>query len=88
MKISLCNLLGPICATYRFEDGSIMRRSSRESLTYERFQKPIHIEFCYNGLNGYRYYLPDSLAADERQDLIPKIEEYCRRKRYRIVKGQ
>jgi hypothetical protein len=65
-----------------------MRRSSRGSLTYERLQKPIHIQFYYNPPNGYEYYVPENLTADERQDLIPKVEEYCRRKRYKIFKGQ
>ena len=86
MVISLCNLLGPLCTTYRFDDGSTMRRSSRESITYERDKVPIHIEFYCNGSDGYEYYLPENIADKDRDNLTRKIE-YGEKKRYKIVKG-
>lgn len=86
MAISLCNLLA-FCSTYRFDDGSIMKRSSRESISYEHLRKHFDIDFYYNGSNGYEYYLPPNIADDDRRALVQKIEIYCKKKRYRILKG-
>jgi hypothetical protein len=87
MATSLCNLLGPLCTTYRFGDGSTMRRSSRETITYEYRGVFIHIGFYYNGSDRYEYYLPENIADKDRANLTRKIEEYCKRKRYKIVNG-
>jgi hypothetical protein len=85
MAISLCNLLGPLSTTYRFDDGSVMRRSSRESITYESHKAPIQIELFYNGSDGYEYYLPENIVDEDRADLTKKVEIYCEKKRYRIA---
>ncbi len=85
MAKSLCNFL-PFCPTYRFEDGSIIRRSSRESISYEDNQKHFDIDLYYNGQNGYEYYLPPNLSDGDRRVLIPKVETYFRKKRFKIVK--
>jgi hypothetical protein len=86
MAISFCNLVGPLCTTYRFGDGSFMRRSSRESITYYSHQAPVHIEIYYNGSGGYEYYLPKNMDHEDRAELTFKIEKYCKNKRYRIVR--
>lgn len=85
MIAPLCNLLGRLSTTYRFEDGSIIRRSSRESIAYERSGKLIHVELLYDGVDGYEYYLPPGLNVDERRDLTAKVEEYCKCKGYRLT---
>jgi hypothetical protein len=54
MAKSLCNFL-PVRPTYRFEDGSMIRRSSRESISYEDNQKHFDVDFYYNGQDGYEY---------------------------------
>ena len=86
MAVFLCNLLGPLCTTYRFDDGSLMRRSSRESITLERGEQHFNVEFLYDRTNGrYLYYLPKDLAEVDRVDLVRKIEEYGQKKRLNIV---
>jgi hypothetical protein len=85
MKALLCNLLGPICTTYRFSDGSVIRRSSRESLSYEKDGTVVHIEFYYDGAGNYSYYLPKNLSDHSRIELISKMETYCSKKNFRVV---
>jgi hypothetical protein len=85
MVLALCNLLGPLCTTYRFADGTVIRRSSRESITYEGSQKEVHIEF-YSSPNGYEYHIPENVIGDERHDVIQKVKEYCEKKRYKNSK--
>ena len=83
---ALCNLLGPLCPTYRFDDGSVIRRSSRESISYDDAHKHFDIDFYFNGLDGYEYYLPPNVSENDRRALVEKVEIYCRKKRYRIGK--
>ena len=85
MAISLCNLLGPLCTTYRFDDGSMVRRSSRESITYENVGVRIDVQFHYNGSSGYEYHLPENIVGEDRGGLIRKVKEYCQKKGYRIA---
>ena len=86
MGLRLCNLL-PFCPTYRFDDGSVIRRSSRESVTYDHFGKLVHVDFYYDGSKGYLYYLPKTVTGEERGELIQKLEMYCKRKWYRARLG-
>ena len=81
----LCNLL-PFHPTYYFDDGSIVRRSSRESVTYEGFGRSVHVDFHFDPPNGYVYYLPN-VSSDEREELVRKLDLYCRRKRYKARLG-
>ena len=85
MVLHLGNFL-PMFTTYRFDDGSMIRRSSRESISYESRREHFDIDLYYNGSDGYEYYLPPNIAEDDRRALIEKVEIYCRKKRYRIVK--
>jgi hypothetical protein len=85
MATWLCNLLGPLCTTYRFDDGSVMRRSSRESITYEGVGDRVDIEFYCNGSDGYEYRLPKNIIGEDKVGLIRKVEEYCWRKGYKIA---
>jgi hypothetical protein len=62
-----------------------MRRSSRESITYEHRKALIHIEFYSNGIGGHEYHVPETVGGEDRSNLVRKIEEYCRKKRYGIV---
>jgi hypothetical protein len=84
MALALCNLLGPLCTTHRFDDGSVIRRSSRESITYEHFRTIIHIEFYRDGSKGYEYYVPENITGDERRDLVQKVTVVHRRSEYPI----
>lgn len=85
----LCNLLGPLCNRYRFEDGSRIRWSSRESITFERDGTSVHIGRFYDGSGGYEFVIPEGVTASDRHELVQKIDEYCRSKRikrYRIAR--
>ena len=84
--VSLCNLLGPICPTYRFADGGVIRRTTRESVAYERQGKVVDVELYYDGAGGYEYYLPESLSELDRAEMQRRMDEYCANKRYKIVK--
>jgi hypothetical protein len=64
----------------------MIRRSSRESISYEDGQKHFDMDLYYNGQDGYEYYLPPNLSDNDRRSLVPKIETYFRKKRYKIVK--
>ena len=86
MQLRLCNLL-PFCPTYYFSDGSVMRRSSRESLTYEGIEKTVHVDFYFDPPNGFLYYAPQDVRNGEREELIRKLETYCKRKRYKARLG-
>ncbi len=46
-----------------------MRRSSRESITYERNKVAVNIEFYYDGFDGYEYCLPKNVVGEDRADL-------------------
>jgi hypothetical protein len=48
----------------------------------------LDIEFYYNGLDGYEYCLPKNIIGEDRAGLIRKVEEYCRRKGYKIAASQ
>jgi hypothetical protein len=85
MAVWLCNLLGSLCTTYRFDDASLMRRSSRESITYDGVGNRVDIEFYCNGSAGYAYCLPNNIVGEDRAGLIRKVEEYCRKKGYKIA---
>jgi len=81
LRKKLCNLLS-FHPTYYFDDGTVIRRSSRESLTYEGLEKSVEVE-CYFGTpKGFVYYLPTNIANDERVELARKLEIYFQRKRY------
>ncbi len=85
MRLSLCNLTS-LCTTYRFDDGSVVRRSSRELISYDHLGKHFDIDLYYNGSDGYEYYLPPNVTEDDRRALVDKIEIYFRKKKYNIVK--
>jgi hypothetical protein len=88
MAIYLCNLLR-FCPTYHFDDGSIMRRSSRESIMLERGEERFDIEFYFGPTKGsHVYYLPRSLAEVDRIYLVQKIEEYGEKKGCKILSGE
>jgi hypothetical protein len=86
MALKLCNLI-PFCPSYYFDDGGVIRRSSRESLTYERFGKQMHVDFYYDGSTSYLYYLPKNTNDDERDELVQNLKVYCKRKRYKARMG-
>ena len=86
MRFNVCNLLGRLCNSYQFDDGSIIKRTTRESLSYERAGRTIQIEFLYNGAGGYEYYLPKRLDEVIRAELMEKMDEYCARKGKKVTK--
>jgi hypothetical protein len=86
MSLRWCNLL-PFCTTYYFDDGSFMRRSSRESVTYWKLEKPVHVDFYFDRPRGFVYYLPKDITGDEREELIQRLETCCKRKRYKARLG-
>lgn len=86
MALRLCNLL-PFCTKYYFDDGSFIRHSSRESLTYEGLGGPLHVDFYFDPPRGYVYYLPKNISGNEREELVRKLEVYLKRKRYRARLG-
>ena len=79
MKFSISNWLGPLSTTYRFEDGSSIHRSSRESVTYRNGDTIVHVDFYHGGKNGYRYVVPKNLG-----EVSAKMQRYCRLKHYKI----
>jgi hypothetical protein len=85
MATWLRNLLDPLCTTYRFDDRSVMKRSSRESITYQGVGDRVDIEFYCNGSDGYEYRLPKNIIGEDKVGLIRKVEEYCWRKGYKIA---
>ena len=85
MRLSISNLLGPLCTTYQFDDGSCIRRSSRESLSFEKSGQVVQIEFYSNGARQYTYVLPTQLSAADRAKLSEKLIEYCARKKYKLA---
>ena len=79
----LCNLLGPLCNTYRFNDGSWIWSSTRESITLERDGATVHMGLFYERSGGYEFVIPDCVNAFDRHELVQNIDEYCRNKRIR-----
>lgn len=86
MRFFLCNWLGPICTTYRFEDGTIVRRTSRESLVIERGSEVINVDFYYDRTGRYEYSLPRSLSLEKVRELTSVLDTYCRLKALPLVK--
>ena len=62
MRFALCNFLGRLCSTYRFDDGAVVRRLTKESLAYVCDGKAEEILFYYDGVGAYEYYLPRNLS--------------------------
>jgi hypothetical protein len=84
----LCNLLGPLCTGHRFDDGSKISRYTGQGILYEHNGVQIGIVFDSPRPGEWEYRLPQDLQNVDRQRLIQKIEEYCRRKRYKLVSEQ
>ena len=77
----LCNLLGPLCNRYRFEDGSRIRWSSRESITLSAMARRFTLGVSTTVGAGYEFVIPEGVTASDRHELVQKIDEYCRSKR-------
>ncbi|UFZ01719.1 hypothetical protein LQG66_20585 [Bradyrhizobium ontarionense] len=81
MTIYICNMLGPISTTYRFQDGDMITRVTRESLAYVHRGVSTEVLFWYNGAGAFEYSMPASLPPEERDEFLEKLERYCRNKR-------
>jgi len=86
-RFFLCNWLGPLCSRYRFDDGTIIQSTSRESLGIFRRNKRIDVEFYFDGNGQYEYYLPSGISSEEHAALEQLVNEYCRNKRLRLRQG-
>lgn len=87
MKSSIRNWLGRFSTTYRFDDGSIVHWTSRESLAIEHENQAFNVVFCYNGA-CYEYLLPEGLPADTREALERMLDEYCLVKGYPLANSE
>jgi hypothetical protein len=86
MRLALCNLLGPICTTYRSNDGSVIRRTTRESLAIEHDNESINVQFYYKGDGTFEYYFPEEIPIRKREELRRMLDTYCLKKWYRLAK--
>jgi hypothetical protein len=76
---------GRFSPVIRFSDGSLVRWTSKESVSYERNGQIFDVQIGYWPQSGeYTYYLPKNLDDITKKDIDEKMIAYCNIKRRKI----
>jgi len=89
MKLSFANVLGRFSNRYNFSDGSFIRATSRESLSYTaKSGEVFHIQLYSDGYGRFEYALPEHLSDAIAKDLSNRMGVYFRNKRLKQISHQ